>query len=512
MKQILSLSASSDAGIAIAGVLSSKDSQQIEPQPIFIAKASHPSKIKYWGSFFQQNISKGNRPPAQKFQTPQGFEFYGVGLSEYNFYKECYYGVIDQYFLLTYDRNLIERLASTIRSQSTQETSLSQQPLFQKSYEDHFRTATSGFFFYANLSKPVSSENKLTLAEELVHNVREFSSFLKFLGIEKTQAIAGSLQFKEDRIEDSASAYFLEPVALTTLLKDKTVSGISADLCPQETAMLGTLTLSPEQMAKWILEIISHESGNRSTGTELLGEIEKQFQFSVMDDFVGLLGNEISFYLELPFYGILPKGAILLPLRSPEKFFEKLILMVSSQQAYSLETEDYLNHRFYYLKKNNAHRSYFGDPFLISFTYLQGHFILSYHPAGIKSLIYAVQQNHPKLSNSEVWLHYKEHTSGKHQGLLFADNQKIFPALYEITQQLSMFFLPSVAVSLPDVREIISLFHQSLLTLDITEQKIKISCEGDAFGVASFGYFGFYLTLTEMFNYISKNQVTLQKK
>ncbi len=326
-----------------------------------------------------------------------------------------------------------------------------------------------------------------------------------FMGLQHAQFLSATLNLDGKNAKDSFIAHFSQPTLLSEVFGKASQTFSSAEICPENTAFFTSVSLSPKALSRLFLKIISETE--RQNEEELLGQFENTFKFSLVNDFIDLLGEEVSVYAELPEFGVFPKAALMIPLRQPEKFFENLKVLLENQSRYDLQNSDYLNHRFYYLK---PHETWFFEPYLLSFTYLSGHLVLSYNPAAIKSLIYNSKNRLPSFASSVAWTQNKAQISGTPEGVLFFNNRKIITASYELLYQVMLVIRPELTCNMPELQEIVPAWNFSVMNLEVTPTQIQWITTGDALGVATFNYLSFQLLLGVLFSTILENKPEME--
>ncbi|MEK7484999.1 MAG: hypothetical protein AABZ60_11790, partial [Planctomycetota bacterium] len=320
----------------------------------------------------------------------------------------------------------------------------------------------------------------------------------RFLGLDQLQFMTSSLQFNKNGLQDRLTYQFKNSNPIAQLFGKQEVSLKSLDLCPEKSAFYASISLNTQELKEWIKHFFLKDESD-----PIVHELKEKF----LEEMVLMFGEEVSIYGELPEWGFLPKGALMIPLSDSQKFFERIQDLFKENQ-YMLKNADYLGHRFYYLEPKEV---WFVEPFLVSFTYIRGYLVVSYNPEGIKSIIHTIQTNQPTLRSSEKWRKFSASISGKPQGVFFSDNHQLMTALYEIGLQMLLLIRPQWAVYLPKTSEIVSSFTFSGTTMNIQSNQIQFSTIGDAFGTASVGYCYFQLGLLAVFYGVIAEKPSLKK-
>lgn len=326
------------------------------------------------------------------------------------------------------------------------------------------------------------------------------SSEANQLGLDQLQTLSVSVTLKDQKIKDKVVFRFKEKSKLLSLFSKGLNSYQSAKLSLPKSVLYGSLKLTPEEITKFLLEM----AVGKSNVSNLQEEFQKNFKFSLMNDFFGLIGDEISFFLAPPQYGLIPNGAILVSLNQPETFFANVETLIKSQERYALKNTDYLNHRIYYLEEMGRRYSFFTP----CFTYLKGNLVISYDPATIKMMIKLQAESKESFADTQAWQYAQAQTQKKHQGVLFLDTKEIFLILYNIFYQIALIF-PNIHVAdLPLPEDFATVFHYSATWIDCTDQTFSLTSSGDGFGPGSLGlsFFESYCltTLSNIYSNVSR--------
>lgn len=482
LKLLLSFPSLLNQGMYLAFVLNSEDPKK-DPSALMIFQSSESALIEKLITTLETWVV-GDFMPEVRHSTQNGITLKEIGLT----YNRYYYCLAGTHFVAGTNRDLVASVAENLQQKKSSETTLSTDNGFLKASEKVKRDGQELFFGYVDFEKVVRAVFPL--------NRRRSQDWMiaKILGAEKVQTLSACIRKGAKGFEDQIVLRYKDQSEwIGSLLMNEANTFRAADICPANTSVFASLKLSPAQLAKFVVDVIDKEQGGRGGRGGMLGSFQESFQFSLIDDFLGLLGDELSFYGALPQYGLLPNMAIMIPLKNPEKFFEKLQILLSVQNEFEFKNVDYLNYRIFYLTPRYS--SFF--PIIPSFTYIDNHLVLSYGVPPLKNLVKLKQKGEASLTASDAWFEALEHFPGKHQGALFVNTRQVVTAIYEIFYQL-MSILPSREVpfdtmSLPDTETITQHLSTSMTFLDYSPEALTVTSFGDGISPGSLSLGAFEL-------------------
>ncbi|MEK7486137.1 MAG: DUF3352 domain-containing protein [Planctomycetota bacterium] len=468
-----------DQGIYFAEIWETENQNKAKIQKLLIFQSSQSEKLQRFVTLMEDRLlfRVGNSSYKTILKRRNQNEIYWTELLlPRNFY---FYGTYENTLVFGQKRDLVLSTLERLKNRASSKTSaLSQDPSFLDASKAIPKEGKEIFWAYLDLEKMALS----------APNPPQWSFLSLLLGLEKIKALVTIFRINSNQFEDQTVLRFKDSTHWSALLKsDPENSWASSAICPANTVFFASFKVRPSSLIQGFREQRNEEQVEQS-----LNQFKQQIQFSLLEDFLGFLGEEVSVFISLPHYGFLPHAGIMVPVSQPEPFFKLIEKLFANQSSYSLNSLDYLNHRIYYLTQEYD----FFPRWNPAFTYLQNHFVISYNVISLKALLKRKQSEEESLMASESWKNALQKRSQPHQALCYINTKQIFTVCYEIFSQLVSVLpiqeLPFHPLLLPDTETIAQHLDTSTTFIDYRSDSIQTASVGDGFfpSVFALGYLG----------------------